>query len=79
LANVLKFNVYYTSIEKFAAVNAFLTRAVSRSTRRRAFLPVCRPGPIPLTSRSTASPRFSANGDPCRLAQEIRSPDTGHA
>jgi len=44
LANVLKCNAYCSSVEKCAALNAFLMRAFSRSTHRRACLPVCRPG-----------------------------------
>jgi 2-iminobutanoate/2-iminopropanoate deaminase len=56
LENVLKCNVYCTSVEKFASVNAIM-RATFRRTRRRESSSMFRRGPGISTSRSTVSPR----------------------
>jgi 2-iminobutanoate/2-iminopropanoate deaminase len=58
LDKVLKCNVYCTSVEKFAAVNAVYARYFQK-TRRHAFSLTCRRGPVISTSRSIASPPYS--------------------
>ena len=77
LENVLKCNVYCTSVEKFAAVNAIYARYFPKDPPARIFINVpAWPGIS--TSRSTASPRCRSQGsDPC--SQYFRSPSEARA
>jgi len=54
LENVLKCNVYCTSVDQFAAVNAIYAKYFQK-TPRPEFSSTCRPGRDTLTLKSTAS------------------------
>jgi 2-iminobutanoate/2-iminopropanoate deaminase len=58
LENVLKCNVYCTSVDKFAAVNEIYKRFFPRTLLRGSLLP-CPHGPVLSTLRSTAWPQSS--------------------
>jgi len=55
MEQVLKCNVYCTSVEKFAAVNAVYAQYFSKDPQP-GFLSTCQPGSARSTSRSTALP-----------------------
>ena len=79
LDQVLKCNVYCTSVEKFAAVNAVYA-AISRRTRPPGSSSTCRHGPARSTSKSTASPpsRSRARSD-ADVLRDLRSPSQTRA